>query len=692
MRARASLSTTLILTTFALGCSSGSSGTPTGSQTGNGGTTGAGGAPSGSGGSTGAGGSTGSGTAGTTGAGGATTAGTAGATGTAGSTGAGGSTGAAGATGTAGSMGAAGATGVGGTTGAFSIPTVTWPSASCKTMAATLVGQMTRAEKSAQMVMAPLGLASTADVQTLAPGAIFAPGGYPDPQPPLSIAGWGSLLDSYIALVPQTAHQIPFLVGADAVHGNNTATGAVIFPHNAGLGGTNDPALVEQIGRVTAEEAAAAGLNWTFAPVVSVAWDFRWGRVYESFNESPAIAGQLAAAATMGLQGAGGLGTGVPGLVACSKHWAGDGQAGQPPGGVPTWKGGIVDRGNITLDLTTLRQVGIAPYMGAIGAGLGSIMVSDATWMGSSLTSNSQMITDILKGELGFSGFVSTDWNAASDSPNSTIPTAIMAGIDMLMQPKDWKGAINTINTTTSITDARINDAATRIIQTKCQAGLFGWKRDTTLAANVGSDAHRMVARQAVRESMVLLQNTGNVLPLAKTAKVWVGGSGSDSLANQMGGWTITWQGNGAKTTGTTIKTAIGKVATVVANVADADVAVVVLSEHPYAEFVGDSNTLNTISAADFALLDTATTAGKKVVAIVVSGRPVIIADHLTSAGAWIAAWLPGSEGDGVADVLFGDYHPTAKLSHSWPKTDNQYNIMLTGFSPLFAAGFGLTY
>jgi beta-glucosidase len=685
MRARASLFTTLTLL-IAAGCSGGGGGG--GSSPGTAGDTAAGTA-----------GTSGAGTAGTSGAGTAGTsgAGTSGA-GTAGTSGAGTAGASAGATGTAGgTAGATGTAGAGtaGTTGAgggITIPTVTWPSAACKTMASGLVGMMTRPEKSAQMVMAPFGLASTADVKTLAPGAIFAPGGYPDPAAPLSIAGWGSLVDSYTALIPMTTHQIPFLIGADAVHGNNTATGAVIFPHNAGLGGMNDPALVQQIAKITAEEAAAAGLNWTFAPVVSIAWDDRWGRVYESFSETPSIANQLAAAATMGLQGMGGLGTGAQPFVACSKHWAGDGQAG-PLNGGKTWKGGIVDRGNITIDETMLRAVGIAPYMGSLSAGLGSIMVSDATWMTASLTSNSHIVTDILKGELAFPGFVSTDWNAATDSPGSTIPKAIMAGIDMLMQPSDWKGAINTINTSTAITDARITDAATRIIQTKCQAGLFAKPtRDTTLAANVGSAAHRMVARQAVRESMVLLQNTGAVLPLAKTAKVWVGGSGGDNLANQMGGWTITWQGNGAKTTGTTIKTAIGKVAMVVPNMTDADVAVVVLSEGPYAEFRGDSATLNTISAADFALLDMAKTAGKKVVAIVVSGRPVLIQDHLAAAGAWIAAWLPGSEGDGVADVLFGDYKPTAKLSHSWPKTDAQYSIMVAGYSPLFAAGFGLTY
>jgi beta-glucosidase len=702
MRARASLFTTILGSAIALAVASASCSSGGGGQTmGTAGETGAGTAGSSSQGTAGSSsqGTAGSGSQGTAGSSSQGTAGSS-SQGTAGSS----SQGTAGSSGTAGAGGASmtgtagmGTAGTPGTGGAFNIPAVSWPSAACKTMATNLVGMMTRAEKSAQMVMAPLGQASTADVKTLAPGAIFAPGGYPDPAAPLSIGGWGTLLDSYTALIPMTAHQIPFLIGADAVHGNNTATGAVIFPHNAGLGGTNDPALVEQIGRVTAQEAAAAGLNWTFAPVVSVAWDFRWGRVYESFNEDPSIANQFAAAATMGLQGTGGLGTGMPGIVACSKHWAGDGQAGAvTSNGGKTWKGGIVDRGNITIDEATLMKVGVAPYMGALGAGLGSIMVSDATWNSAttgSLTANSHMITDILKGQLGFPGFVSTDWNAATQSPGSTIPTAIMAGIDMLMQPDDWKGAINTINTSTAITDARINDAATRIIQTKCQAGIFAHPtRDTTLAASVGSADHRTVARQAVRESMVLLQNTGNVLPLGKTAKVWVGGSGGDNLANQMGGWTITWQGNGTKTTGTTIKAAIGKVAMVVPNMVDADVAVVVLSEGPYAEFRGDSATLNTISPADFALLDMAKTAGKKVVAIVMSGRPVLIQDHLAAAGAWIAAWLPGSEGDGVADVLFGDYKPTAKLSHGWPKTDTQYSIMVAGFSPLFAAGFGLTY
>ncbi len=560
-------------------------------------------------------------------------------------------------------------------------------------MTATLIGAMTRAEKAAQMVMAPLGIASVADVQSLAPGAVFAPGGYVPPGGS-GIAAWGSYLDGFIAAAAQTTHKIPFLMGADVLHGNNTAIGTVIFPHNAGLGGSNDPALVQKGAQITAMEGAAAGLNWTFAPFAGVSWDDQWGRVYESFSEDPTVANTFVAAATMGLQGTGGLGTGMPALVSCSKHWAGDGQAN--PG--TSNKGKVVDRGDITIDEPTMLKVGVGPYVGALGAGLGSVMVSDASWNGTSLTFSSHMITDILKGTEKFAGFVTTDWNAATESRGAGaaggIVGAVNAGVDMFMQPSDWKGAITTITNAASIPEARITDAATRIIETKCQAGLFGWKRDTTLAAGVGSADHRMVARQAVRESLVLLQNTAAALPLPKTAKVYVGGSGSNSLDTQCGGWTIAWQGSGHLTTGTTISQAIGKVATVVTDMTQADAVVIVLSEQPYAEFEGDSQSLNTLPAADFTLLHTARMSGKKVVAIVTSGRPVLISDHLTDADAWIAAWLPGTEGDGVADVLFGDYHPTAKLSHTWPMTDAQAQLIFTAtpYAPLFKFGFGLTY
>jgi beta-glucosidase len=474
------------------------------------------------------------------------------------------------------------------------------------------------------------------------------------------------------------------------VHGNNTAENAVIFPHNAGLGCTRDPQLIEQIGQVTAAEVAATGLNWTFGPMVSVAFDDRWGRVFESFSEDPVLTAQLSAAAVMGLQGRGGLGTGMPGIIACAKHWAGDGQA---TAGTSA-KGGVVDRGDVRIDETAMRKYGIGPYLQAIQAGLGSIMVSDATWNGTSMTGSSMLLTDILKTEIGFKGFVSTDWNAATQGPAPGVVNAANAGVDMFMQPDDWQGTIDTIEA--GVPDARIDDAASRILTVKCQAGLFDHPaRDPALLASVGSAAHRMVARQAVRESMVLLKNDNNVLPLAKTASVWVGGSGADDMHHQCGGWTISWQGAmGTVSGGTTILQAITKVDAPAATMDAADVVVVVLSEGPYAEFQGDSQTLDTLPPADFLLLTQAKAAGKKVVAIVLSGRPVLIADHVADADAWIAGWLPGSEGDGVADVLFGDYAPTGKLSHSWPKTDAEANVNFgdPGYDPLFMLGAGLSY
>jgi beta-glucosidase len=422
--------------------------------------------------------------------------------------------------------------------------------------------------------------------------------------------------------------------------------------------------------------------------MVSVSFDDRWGRVYESFSEDPTLTGQMGTAATLGLQGALGLGTGQPGIVACAKHFAGDGQA---TAGTSSKPGGIIDRGNIEIDEAALRKFGIAPYLPAIAAGLGSIMVSDARWNGASLTSSSRVMTEILKGELGFKGFIATDYNAAIDSGGGIVPS-VNAGVDMLMLSTNWQGAITTI--ATGVPVARINDAATRILAVKCQAGLFGWKRDPALLASLGSAEHRAVGRRAVQESLVVLQNTGGVLPIAKTAKVWVGGSGASNLTNQCGGWTINWQGAGSLTTGTTIAQALAKVTTPVATMAQADVAVVVLSEGPYAEFEGDSATIDTLPPADFALLDQARAAGKKVVAIVVSGRPVLIASHLTAADAWVAAWLPGTEGDGVADVLVGSYKPTGKLSHSWPRTQAQTNVNIgdPGYDPLFVLGYGLSY
>jgi beta-glucosidase len=614
-------------------------------------------------------------------------------------TGTGGASGAGGAVTT--TAGAGGTTAAGGMSAAGGAPAVVpFPSAACSMKTAALLAMMSRKEKAAQMVMAgnPDGSApATADVTALAPGAVFSPGGA-SPPGGISPDKWTAMVDGYIAAAAASAHGIPILYGVDAVHGMNAASGTVIFPHNAGLGSTNDPALVEQVEAIAAQEVAAMGITWTFSPVVSAAWDNRWGRVYESFSEDPTLTGVMGAAATRGMQGASGLGTGKPGIVGCSKHWAGDGQASPPSA-----KGGIVDRGNILLNEADMTQFGIAPYLPALAAGLGSIMVSDATWMGASLSSHKHMITDLLKGMYGFKGFVATDWNAADSAGG---PAAeINAGVDMLMQPGpnagSWKTLIDTINNDNSISQARMDDAVTRILNVKCSAGLFGYKRDTALVAGVGSAEHRAVARKAVAESMVLLQNTGAVLPLAKATKVFVTGSGASSIANQCGGWSLSWQGIGtgtmassnATTTGTTISQAIGKVGTVVGTQAAADVVVVVLSEKPYAEFLGDSATLNTPQiVTDLGVVDAAHQAGKKVVAVVLSGRPIVLTAHVANADAWIAAWLPGTEGDGVADVLYGTVKPTGKLSHSFPKADAMPNIHAAGYTALFPFGFGLSY
>jgi beta-glucosidase len=571
---------------------------------------------------------------------------------------------------------------------------VDWPSAECKARAEGLVAQMTAREMAAQMVMAMVDASgpSLESLRTEAPGAIFAdgalvpPGGY-------APSNWATLTDPLLKAVSESRLGIPAFFGIDAMHGNGKATGTVIFPHNAGLGSTRDLELVREIGRITALEVAAMGANWTYAPMVSPSWDDRWGRVYESFGEDPVLCGEMGEAVTRGLQGLQGLGTGAPGIVACAKHFAGDGQA---TFGTST-KGGTLDRGDSRIDEATMRRVGIAPYIPLIEAGVGSIMASDAFWNGTNMTIDKHLIVDILKGELGFKGFVVTDWNSAKDYGGGWANT-INAGIDMLMEPNyqghTWLDAIEEI-ASNQVSDERRVDAATRIVQAKCQAGLFEASRDPALMSQVGSADHRALARRAVRESLVLLQNDNAALPLAKSAKVWVAGTGANSLTNQCGGWTIEWQGNGNLTQGTTISEAIDKVATRVDQLQDADVAVVVVSERPYAEFLGDVSMLNAnLAGDDFALLAQAKAAGKKVVAIVMTGRPVLITDQLDNADAWLAAWLPGTEGDGVADVLFGDYPPTGKLSHSWPRTADQANsnVGAPGYDPLFPLDFGLTY
>ncbi len=571
---------------------------------------------------------------------------------------------------------------------------VAWPSAACadSILIANYLSKMTPLQKAEQMVMAPAPVA-TGLVTMDAPGGIVSGGsggggmGPPSQDP----ATWVSFTAGYYAAAKKTTLSIPILYGVDIVHGANASPHAVIMPHNTGLGATRDVVLVRDVYNVAAQEALALGINWAYGPFTGVVWDYRWGRVYESFGGDPTLVASLVQAAVLGFQGPNGLGSGTPGTggaIACSKHFAGDGQMGPPSA-----TGGVVDRGAITVNQADMFTWGINPYIPAIQAGLGCIMVSDATWNGKSLTEDTQTITTILKGQLGFKGFVCTDWDAGNTAVN------VLAGDDMMMHPDSWQADIETIANMYPANSARIDDAVLRILRVKCQGGASSFAAGDP--STVGSAAHRAVARKAVAESMVVLQNTGNVLPLTKTDKVYVTGSGADSMKNQCGGWTVTWQGDGELVVGgTTIQAAVSKVAPVAQSMADADVVIVVLSEHPYAETPGDSPTLDTLPATDFTLLSQARASGKKVVAIIVSGRPVLInspshPSALTDADAWIAAWLPGSEGDGVADVVFGDDHPVGKLPHMWPANDSQARWggqSLTTYTPLFRIGDGLTW
>lgn len=629
-----------------------------------------------------------------------------------GPTGSGGTPGSGGVSGTGGTPGSGGASGTGGATGGtdpgiglggdflgevpgdYELPVVTWPSEACVSQVSALLSQMSLEQKAAQMVMGQYQDVTAGDVSGEVTGTVFASGS----QIPGSGSAedWATLIDGYISASQSTPSGAPILFGIDAVHGNSKVTGAVIFPHNIGLGATRNPELMEQIGQITAFEMAATGASWTYAPVLSVAHDDRWGRMYESYSEDPSDVALLGAAQVVGLQGRQGLGTGVPGVIACAKHFAGDGQATYGTSRKAS-DGGLVDRADVRIDDETMLTYGINPYIPAIKAGLGSVMVADTSWNGENMTGHQRLLTTILKEEIGFEGFVTTDWDAAmpnQDGPG--IVAAINAGVDMLMAATDWPSQRAAIVAAagSGISQERLDDAVRRILTVKCEAGLFGWTRDPSLLSEVGSEEHRAVGRQAVRESLVLLEHDGNVLPLDKGSNVWVTGSGADALDRQTGGWTISWQNGGELTDGTTILDGISAVANVVPTVEEADAAIVVLSEPPYAEWRGDVSSTDTLPVEDFALLREARNAGKPVVAIIVSGRPVLITDHLDDADAWVAAWLPGTEGDGIAEVLFGDNNFSGKLSHSWPETADQVNLNKDdpGFDPLFPYGHGLSY
>ena len=518
---------------------------------------------------------------------------------------------------------------------------------------------------------------------------------------------WAEMYDGYQREALNSRLKIPILYGIDAVHGHNNVVGATIFPHNIGLGATRDAKLVEAVAKATALEMAATGMDWDFAPCLAVPNDYRWGRTYEGFSENTELVTELGNAAIMGYQS---RNIDNPkSVLACAKHFIGDG--GTLFG---TGLNGKIDRGNLAVSEEELRKTHLPPFKKAVESGVATFMAAYNTWNDVRCHANKYLLTDILKDELGFKGFVVSDWAAIEQIPGdykSDIILSINAGIDMVMVP----GAVKFGNESFekfiklfresiedgSIEMARVDDAVKRILLIKKQAGLFDRPfSDQQLLSHIGSQEHRQIAREAVKKSMVLLKNNDNVLPLPKNGKtIVVAGRGADNIGMQSGGWTVSWQGEmGNKTKGTSVLEAIKSTVdpstsvqfTVDGKNAKGDVAVVVIGEEPYAEMEGDRIDLS-LNEKDLAVIDRIKAQNIPVVVLLFSGRPMIITEHLNQWDALVAAWLPGTEGHGISDVLFGDYNPTGKLSFSWPRSMNQLPISKSD-DHLFDFGYGLSY
>lgn len=578
-----------------------------------------------------------------------------------------------------------------------------------------LLGRMTLAEKVGQMTQAErLGLASPAQVADLGLGSVLSGGGsVPRPN---TAAGWADMVDGFQRQALSTRLQVPLVYGVDAVHGHNNVVGATIFPHNQGLGATRDPDLVEAAARATAVETRATGVPWTFAPCLCVTRDERWGRSYEAFGEDPALVAALAAPAVQGLQGTDPADlSGPEKVLATAKHWVGDGGTRYEP--AQAGSGYPIDQGvTHVADLEELRRLHVDPYAPAVDAGVGSVMPSySAVAVGGAqplrMHEHRELNTDLLKGELGFDGFLVSDWEGIDKLPGGTyrekVVRAVDAGLDMAMAPYNFASFVEALTGAVEdgdVDEARVDDAVRRILTQKVALGLFEEPfADRSQADAVGSDAHRAVARQAVAASQVLLKDDG-VLPLARDAHVYVAGSNADDLGHQAGGWTVQWQGgSGDVTQGTTVLEALRAAApdaTVTyskdasAPLDGAEVGVVVVGEPPYAEGVGDVGNNGrslTLPAADRAAIDTVCGAVDCVV-LVVAGRPQLVTEHLDDVDALVASWLPGTEGAGVVDVLLGDVPFTGRLPVSWPATAEQVpvNVGDEEYAPLYAYGWGL--
>jgi beta-glucosidase len=617
-----------------------------------------------------------------------------------------------------------------GATQPVAVPSGAWPNVHSRVAPDTgvearidaILAKMPIEEKVAQIVQPDISSVTPDDMRKYKFGSILAGGNSaPGGNEKAPAAEWLKLADAFWNAANSAqwvGERIPTMWGVDAVHGHANIVGATIFPQNIGLGAMRDPELIKKIGEVTAREMAITGIDWDFSPTLAVVRDDRWGRTYEGFSEDPEIVRSYAGKMVEGLQGVPGtpefLGTGK--VIATAKHFVGD-------GGTANGK----DQGDNPSTDQQIRDIHGAGYPPAVEAGVQSVMASYSSVRGQKMHGNRELLTNRLKGDMHFDGFVVGDWNGHGQVPTcstTSCAAAVNAGLDMFMSPDSWKGLYeSTLAQVKSgeIPMARLNDAVRRILRVKLRAHLFDKGAPSTrpLAGRfdlLGAPEHRAIARQAVRESLVLLKNEGHLLPLSPRANVLVSGDGADNIGKQSGGWTITWQGTDlankdfphAQSIYSGIKEAVTAAGGITTLSADGkyrhkpDVAIVVFGENPYAEMVGDRSTLE-FSPSDKSTLETLRrlkAAGIPTVSVFLSGRPIWVNPELNASNAFVAAFLPGGEGGGVADVLFKDagskvrYDFRGKLSYSWPKRADQspLNRGDANYDPLFAYGFGLTY
>jgi beta-glucosidase len=576
-----------------------------------------------------------------------------------------------------------------------------------------LLARMSLEHKVAQIIQPDIGSITPEDVRQYRFGTILNGGNSgPFGNDKAPAADWLKLADAFweasTAPLPDGEPAIPAIWATDAVHGHANVPGATVFPHNIALGATGDADLIRRIGAATAVEIEVTGLDWTFAPTVAVARDDRWGRTYESYSEDPALVTRLGAAMIEGLQGRPGepgyLGVGK--VAATAKHYFGDGGTAQG-----------VDQGDVNGDLTEMMAIHAAPYPAAIGAGVASVMASFNSINGSKMHGNAALLTGELRGNLSFGGVVVGDWNGHGQikgCTNADCPQALLAGLDIYMVPEDWKALYASLVAQVkdgTIPIARLDEAVLRVLRMKQALGVFDGEVKPSARANggkwglLGSPEHRALAREAVAKSQVILKNAG-LLPLRPGVRVEVAGSAADNVPQQAGGWSVTWQGGGDLTAAdfpgaTSIFAGIAEAAKASGGearlavkgdgAAKPDIAIVVFGEPPYAEFVGDRKDLAFRDEEGLNLLKAYKARGVPTVAVFLSGRPLWVNRELNAADAFVAAWLPGSEGAGVSDILFGKARPTGRLSFSWPASCEGAPLN-SPEGALFPRGYGLGF